>query len=822
MLSLVITIIVILILAAIAFASSTKVIDEADYSNYVNNLSEVSTFFEKTSVNMHNSDFAKEITLRNEQIYNFVAKGGKTEEDILFLRALPAYTIIKDEADIGMELPLLKVESGTGYVIPIKYATTKHGQIFTWPPYDYKEKYYITDMENVNNKMQSEITVGDETFTIVIDPIDGSLMDAPIIEIPNISSGETNVPSVEEPTPEIPKEDILEHTHDFSSKTATDLYLSTRATCKTLATYYYKCTGCAEKGTATYTYGSLIPHSYGEYVIEQNANCSQLGRKVRTCSVCGFKETITLEKDLSKHDEIVTRVAILASCTTTGKKEFYCEACEKVVSIDSIPVTGHTYKSEVTKQATCTQAGVKTYACTICFDSYTENLEMLEHSIVSKEAVSPTCTNEGLTSGSVCSKCDKVFNKQDVIPALGHTEIYAGMVDVHTKCSKCQSTLSTIHTYTNKIETIATCNNVGIERYTCDCGYSYTLEIPKTKHEINLEKLVCENCNQNFVMYFFSPSSYDNLTNEKTLTSESVHIPFVFEAKGKLYFTVSTGMDCYRNFNTVKEVTIEDGVLQIQQAGFYECTSIEKITIPKSVTYIGGLVFYGATALKEVIFENGNIMTSIGPQTFESCISLTSVELPTTITTLGGNAFYDCSSLNSISLGESLVTIDDAAFWGCAALPEITLPNTLTTLGNRVFNKCSSLYRINFSGTMAEWNAIEKDSNWYGGTPPFAIYCSDGVIGKYENDTVSGVSAGSATYKIIGEKAFKNCTGLNDVTLPKTLEEIGSEAFYGCTALKKITYRGTIEEWNAIIKGANWATNSSLTTIVCSDGTITL
>ena len=53
MLALVITIVVIIIIALVAFAASTRMVDEANYSTYSNNFSEVETFFEKTSVNMH-------------------------------------------------------------------------------------------------------------------------------------------------------------------------------------------------------------------------------------------------------------------------------------------------------------------------------------------------------------------------------------------------------------------------------------------------------------------------------------------------------------------------------------------------------------------------------------------------------------------------------------------------------------------------------------------------------------------------------------------------------------------------------------------------
>ena len=46
------------------------------------------------------------------------------------------------------------------------------------------------------------------------------------------------------------------------------------------------------------------------------------------------------------------------------------------------------------------------------------------HEVVIDEAVAATCTRDGVTEGSHCSKCGEVLEEQTVIPALGHQ--YAG------------------------------------------------------------------------------------------------------------------------------------------------------------------------------------------------------------------------------------------------------------------------------------------------------------------------------------------------------------------------------------------------------------
>ncbi len=43
------------------------------------------------------------------------------------------------------------------------------------------------------------------------------------------------------------------------------------------------------------------------------------------------------------------------------------------------------------------------------------------HEIVTLDGKAPTCTTEGLTTGSSCSKCGDIITKQEVIPATGHS-----------------------------------------------------------------------------------------------------------------------------------------------------------------------------------------------------------------------------------------------------------------------------------------------------------------------------------------------------------------------------------------------------------------
>ena len=59
-------------------------------------------------------------------------------------------------------------------------------------------------------------------------------------------------------------------------------------------------------------------------------------------------------------DGVVTKAA---TCTEAGVKTYTCKNCNDKKT-ESIAATGHAYdEGVVTKKATCTEAGVKTYTC---------------------------------------------------------------------------------------------------------------------------------------------------------------------------------------------------------------------------------------------------------------------------------------------------------------------------------------------------------------------------------------------------------------------------------------------------------------------------
>ena len=72
----------------------------------------------------------------------------------------------------------------------------------------------------------------------------------------------------------------------------------------------------------------------------------------------------------------------------------------------------------ITKEATCTEEGVKTFTCKICGEKITEKLAKIDHKAELKNAKAATCTEAGYTGDEVCTVCGETVKKGEIIEKL--------------------------------------------------------------------------------------------------------------------------------------------------------------------------------------------------------------------------------------------------------------------------------------------------------------------------------------------------------------------------------------------------------------------
>lgn len=254
----------------------------------------------------------------------------------------------------------------------------------------------------------------------------------------------------------------------------------------------------------------------------------------------------------------------------------------------------------------------------------------------------------------------------------------------------------------------------------------------------------------------------------------------------------------------------------IDNGAFRGCAGLEKLSIPKSVTRIGGCVrdgfvsayeaanpFAGCENLREIQIEQGNpsfkwdghclidasndvvvagcrdssipdYVANIGVEAFAGQTALEHMTIPASVTQISERAFAGCVGLKTVELCEGVRWINTDAFEGCASLEELNIPKSVTSIGWRVFAGCGNLKNIRIAADNAKFK-------WEG-------HClinvdERSVIAGFEDSVIpEGVTS-------IETGAFKDCVGLKELNIPGWVTDVGTRggAFEGCKDLVRIS-----------------------------------
>lgn len=108
----------------------------------------------------------------------------------------------------------------------------------------------------------------------------------------------------------------------------------------------------------------------------------------------------------------------------------------------------------------------------------------------------------------------------------------------------------------------------------------------------------------------------------------------------------------------------------------------------------------------EYEIDKSDSVTYLGESTFEGCINLPSVALPSSIIDIEGCTFLGRTSLSDIIIPDNVTYIDSGAFSDCSSLSSITIPTNITHIGDGAFRGCTSLTDVHISDYAGEWMGI--------------------------------------------------------------------------------------------------------------------
>ena len=173
-------------------------------------------------------------------------------------------------------------------------------------------------------------------------------------------------------------------------------------------------------------------------------------------------------------------------------------------------------------------------------------------------------------------------------------------------------------------------------------------------------------------------------------------------------------LDEYRYITTVTfdengaptETTVESEIYDpekfeftIAAFAFRNCDALVSIEIPAYVTAIGEGAFYECVSLESVTIASDAKLSTIERVTFAKCNKLTSITIPASIKMVNAAAFFSCDGLQTVSFAEGTVMILEQAFQNCKKLETVALPATLISIGSNAFAGTDALTTVTYAGT---------------------------------------------------------------------------------------------------------------------------
>lgn len=391
-------------------------------------------------------------------------------------------------------------------------------------------------------------------------------------------------------------------------------------------------TYCEDCGTLLST-GNSIPktaHTWDGGKATQKATCTTKGITTFTCTVC--ESTRTEEVPATGHTNKLTKFAKNASCKSEGYTgDIYCQDCGALLEDGKIiSKTEHTWNAgEITKTATCTTAGVKTFTCTSCGTIRTEAIAAIGHGTTEiRNEKTASCSSEGYTGDLYCTVCGQGISSGSVIAKTGHSWDNGVITKEPTAAEE------------------------GIKTYTCrNCGATQTETLAKLEPQTATPGKIIKDKATNGVYKVLD----DGLSVEYTK-------PISKKASIKIPDTI-----------TVNGITCK--VTGISANAFKNNASLKSITIGNNVIAIGTNAFYGCKKLNKV--SGGACIIKVGNKAFANCGSLSSITIPATARSIGRQAFYNCKRLRTIIVKTSALSsknIGSKAFAGTYKKPTVKVP----------------------------------------------------------------------------------------------------------------------------------------------------
>ena len=555
--------------------------------------------------------------------------------------------------------------------------------------------------------------------------------------------------------------------------------------------------------------------------------CTEKGLTAgKHCSVCD--EVLVGQEilDALGHTEVID-AAVEPTCTETGLTEGkHCSVChDGLVKQEIISAAGHQYESAVVAEPTATANGSTKYTCSVCADSYIEELIPISFTI-NKD-------NRGII-GYMGEEGENL-----VIPAVFQREGEWYRVET-IGCQAFRSCYKlagiTIPDSVMRIDEQAFwgCNDLTSVTIPCnvtfigDLAFYGCMSLTDVTFADNSRLKSIDGSNV-FMNCFYLKNVMFGKNSQLTNISDGM-----FSGCGSLtsinipYGVTSISTNMFYECNSLKNITIPDSVTSIGSSAFSGCYNLMSITIPKNLTSIGESAFYDCSNLLEVYNLSNSILVEKGSDDNGSVgYYALGVYDSTTVeskiwTDANGYVFYengdDCYlvgysgseyKLNlPVSCNGKDYTINSYAFYRCSTVISVTIPEGVIGLRSlALVGGISEVYNLSNSITHSDilrnssflrehgfivHSSVEDVSRVWVDADGYVFFENESgdcyLMGYTGNESILRLpaSCNGKNYAIVGA-AFMGWQNLTDIIIPAGVTSIGGSAFYGCNNLTSVT-----------------------------------
>ena len=261
----------------------------------------------------------------------------------------------------------------------------------------------------------------------------------------------------------------------------------------------------------------------------------------------------------------------------------------------TVNVTTHAWnEGKITTAPQCEKEGVKTYTCTKCGATQTEEIAATGHQHTEiRDAKEAECETTGYTGDTYCTDCNKKLKEGVVIELTGHQNIevrdaveatckkagYTG--DIY--CLKCGKQISTgieipakAHSWgTGKITKPASYTKTGIKTYTCKiCGTKRTEAINKIPMpRVGTVYTIAGN------QYRITKIGAEVSLIKTNAKAKSINIPATIKANGITYKVTTIAAKAFKQNKKLQSVTVGANVKSISNNAFFKCLSLKTVNL---------------------------------------------------------------------------------------------------------------------------------------------------------------------------------------------------------------------------------------------------